>query len=214
MSTVDVLGWDKKKVGSVELDAAVFDVTVKPGILHTVVRWQLACRRQGTHKAKTRGEVSGGGKKPFKQKGTGNARQGSTRSPLMPGGGITFGPVPRDYSYQLPKKVRRLGLRIALAKLKKEGRLFVVDQMSSGAGKTKELAARLKTFGIEKAVLVDAAADQSFTRAARNLAKYRYYGVEGLNVYDLLKYDAVVLTQASIAKVVARCAPETESRKV
>src|ERR1700730_11306541 len=110
MATVDVLGWDKKKVGSVTLDAAVFGIPVREEILQTVVRWQLACRRRGTHKSKTRAEVSGGGKKPFKQKGTGNARQGSIRSPLMPGGGIAFGPEPRDYSYTLPKKMKRLGL--------------------------------------------------------------------------------------------------------
>lgn len=204
MATVDVLGWDKKKVGSVELDAAIFDIPVKKEILQTVVRWQLACRRQGTHKAKTRGEVSGGGKKPFKQKGTGNARQGSSRSPLMPGGGITFGPVPRDYSYQLPKKVRRLGLRTALSHLKKEGRLFVVDAMTSD-GKTKELAKRFEDFGIKKAVLIDAGADLKFSRATRNLAKVRYYGVEGLNVYDLLKYDTAIITKSSIAKIVERC---------
>lgn len=205
MANVDVLGWDKKKVGTVELDATVFDIPVKEEILQTVVRWQLACRRQGTHKAKTRAEVSGGGKKPFKQKGTGNARQGSTRSPLMPGGGITFGPMPRDYSYVLPKKVRRLGLRTALSKLNKEGRLFVVDTMTSVDGKTKELASKLKAFGLEKAVLVDAASDEKFGRASRNLPKYRYYGVEGVNVYDLLKYDAAIITKASIAKLVERC---------
>ncbi|HMN68140.1 MAG TPA: 50S ribosomal protein L4, partial [Bdellovibrionales bacterium] len=159
MATVDVLGWDKKKVGSVDLDASVFDITVKKEILQTVVRWQLACRRRGTHKAKTRAEVSGGGKKPFKQKGTGNARQGSTRSPLMPGGGITFGPVPRDYSYALPKKVRRLGLRTALSFLKKEGRLFVIDGLTSSDGKTKDLAKKLKDFGLEKGVLIDASAN-------------------------------------------------------
>lgn len=204
MSTVDVLSWDKKKVGSVELDASVFDVKVRPEILQTVVRWQLACRRRGTHKAKTRAEVSGGGKKPFKQKGTGNARQGSTRSPLMPGGGITFGPVPRDYSYVLPKKVRRLGLRTALSQLKKEGRLFVVDSMAS-EGKTKEIASRLKTFGLDKAVMIDSAANDQFERAARNLAKFRYYGVEGMNVYDLLKYNNVIVTKASLAKIVERC---------
>jgi large subunit ribosomal protein L4 len=205
MATVDVLSWDKKKVGSVELDAAVFDIPVKEGILQTVVRWQLACRRQGTHKAKTRGEVSGGGKKPFKQKGTGNARQGSNRSPLMPGGGITFGPVPRDYSYVLPKKVRRLGLRTALAKLKKEGRLFVIDSMASEGGKTKELASKLKQFGLSKAVLIDAAADEKFGRASRNLADFRYYGVEGMNVYDLLKFNAAVITKDSVGKIVERC---------
>lgn len=205
MATVDVLGWDKKKVGSVELDAAVFDATVKKELLQTVVRWQLASRRQGTHKAKTRAEVSGGGKKPFKQKGTGNARQGSTRSPLMPGGGIAFGPEPRDYSYVLPKKVRRLGLRIALSFLKKEGRLFVVDAMTSSDGKTKDLASRLKKFGVEKAVLIDGKKDEKFGRASRNLPKYRYSGVEGMNVYDLLKYNAVVITKDSVSAIVERC---------
>ena len=205
MATVDVLSWEKKKVGSVELDATVFDIPVREEILQTVVRWQLACRRRGTHKAKTRAEVSGGGKKPFKQKGTGNARQGSSRSPLMPGGGITFGPVPRDYSYVLPKKVRRLGLRTALAKLKKEGRLFVVDSMASSDGKTKDIASKLKSFGLKKAVLIDAAINDKFDRASRNLAKFRYYGVEGLNVYDLLKYDTAVITKASVEKIVERC---------
>lgn len=214
MATVDVLSWEKKKVGSVELDASVFDITVKKELLQTVVRWQLASRRQGTHKAKTRAEVSGGGKKPFKQKGTGNARQGSTRSPLMPGGGIAFGPTPRDYSYQLPKKVRRLGLRTALSQLKKEGRLFVVDGMTSSDGKTKDLAKRLKAFGLEKAVMIDASADQKFTQASRNLAKFRYYGVEGLNVYDLLKFETALITKESIAKIVEKCGPETVSTRV
>jgi large subunit ribosomal protein L4 len=205
MATVDVLGWDKKKVGSLDLEASVFDVPVKEEILQMVVRWQLACRRQGTHKALTRGEVSGGGKKPFKQKGTGNARQGSNRSPLMPGGGITFGPVPRDYSYVLPKKVRRLGLRTALSKLKSEGRLFVVDAMASTDGKTKEIAERLKKFGLTKGVLIDATRNDNFERATRNLSKFRYYGVEGLNVYDLLKYDHLILTKESVDKIVERC---------
>ncbi len=205
MATVEVLNWDKKKVGSVELAPEIFEIPVKSEILQTVTRWQLACRRQGTHAAKTRGEVSGGGKKPFKQKGTGNARQGSSRSPLMPGGGITFGPLPRDYSYQLPKKVRQLGLKTALSYLKKEGRLFVVDSMKSDEGKTKELAKRLKDFGVGKAVLIDADRDQTFERASRNLAAYRYYGVEGMNVYDLLKYDGAVITKNSLEKIAKRC---------
>ncbi len=204
MATVDVLGWDKKKVGSVDLDPTVFAIQVKKEILQTVVRWQLACRRQGTHKAKTRGEVSGGGKKPFKQKGTGNARQGSIRSPLMPGGGITFGPIPRDYSYTLPKKMKRLGLRTALSFLQKEGRLLVVDKMDSD-GKTKDLAKRLTGLGVSKAVMIDAAVDDGFQRASRNLAKYRYYSVDGLNVYDLLKYDTAIITKDSVAKIVERC---------
>lgn len=205
MATVDVLSWEKKKVGSVDLKSDVFEIPVKEEILQTVVRWQLACRRQGTHKALTRGEVSGGGKKPFKQKGTGNARQGSTRSPLMPGGGITFGPVPRDYSYVLPKKVRRLGLRTALSRLLKEGRLFVVDSMDSADGKSKELFKRLEGFGLKKAVLIDGDRNEKFDRAARNLADYRYVPVEGMNVYDLLKYESAVITKSSVAKIVERC---------
>lgn len=205
MATVDVLNWDKKKVGSVELSKDVFETAIKKSILHAVSRWQLAGRRQGTHSAKTRGEVSGGGKKPFKQKGTGNARQGSTRSPLMPGGGITFGPLPRDYAYALPKRVRQLGLRVALSHLNKEGRLFVVDSMTSEDGKTKELAKRLEGFGLKKAVLIDGEKNQTFHRASKNLASFRYYGVEGMNVYDLLKYDNAVITKESLAKIEQRC---------
>jgi large subunit ribosomal protein L4 len=205
MATVEVLNWEKKKVGTVDLSADIFEIPVKEEILQTVVRWQLACRRQGTHKAKTRGEVSGGGKKPFKQKGTGNARQGSTRSPLMPGGGITFGPVPRDYAYVLPKKVKRLGLRTALSQLKKEGRLLIVDSMKATDGKTKELAKRLKAFGAEKAVLIDATLDQGFDRASRNMKNIRYYSVDGLNVYDLLKYGSAIITKDSVGKIVERC---------
>jgi large subunit ribosomal protein L4 len=204
MATVDVIGWDKKKVGSVELDASIFEIPVKKEILQTVVRWQLACRRRGTHKAKTRGEVSGGGKKPFKQKGTGNARQGSIRSPLMPGGGVTFGPIPRDYSYVLPKKVKRLGLRTALSLLKKEGRLMVIDSMDS-EGKTKDLAKRLSHLGVAKAVLIDGALNDKFNRASRNLPSFRYYSVDGLNVYDLLKYNTAIITKDSIQKIVERC---------
>lgn len=212
MSTVAVYNWDKKKVGEVELNSAVFGQAVKKELLHTVVRWQLACRRQGTVMTKTKGLVSGGGKKPFKQKGTGNARQGSSRSPLMPGGGTMFGPQPRDYSYSLPKKVRQAGLRHALSYLQAEGKLFVIEDMKS-EGKANELAKRLKKFGLEKAVLVDSAADDKFTRASQNLPKFRYYGVEGVNVYDLLKYDGAILTKASLEKIVSRCGVEGKAGK-
>lgn len=207
MAKVAVYDWEKKKVGEVELPAAIFEQPVRKDLLHTVVRWQLAKRRQGTVMTKTKGLVSGGGKKPFKQKGTGNARQGSSRSPLMPGGGTIFGPQPRDYSYTLPKKVRQAGLRTALSYLQAEGRFFVVDDMKS-EGKTNELAKRLKKFGAEKAVLIDAVADEKFTRAARNLQKYRYYSVDGMNVYDLLKYDTAIVTKASLERIVSRCGVE------
>ncbi|HRK06896.1 MAG TPA: 50S ribosomal protein L4 [Pseudobdellovibrionaceae bacterium] len=207
MPSVAILNWEKKKVGDVELPEAVFGQEVRKDLLHTVVRWQLACRRQGTAMTKTKGLVSGGGKKPFKQKGTGGARQGSSRSPLMPGGGTMFGPEPRDYSYSLPKKVRQAGLRSALSYLVKEGRLTVVDAIKS-EGKTGEMAKRLKSFGVEKTVLMDAAGDQLVARATRNMKKVRYYGVEGLNVYDLLKYDNAIITKAAIAKIVQRCGVE------
>ena len=207
MATVNVLNWKKEKVGSVELAADVFETPVKKDILHTVVNWQLASRRQGTHMTKTKGLVSGGGKKPFKQKGTGGARQGSSRSPLMPGGGTMFGPQPRSYAYVLPKKVRRLGLSMALSYLQSEGKLFVVDSMQS-EGKTNELNKRLAAFGLKKAVLVDAQANEQFGRASKNLESFKYFPVEGLNVYDLLKYDAAVITKESVAKIVDRCTLE------
>jgi large subunit ribosomal protein L4 len=204
---MNVINWKKEKVGTVDLSAEVFERPVKKEILHEVVKWQLAGRRQGTHATKTKGLVSGGGKKPFKQKGTGNARQGSTRSPLMPGGGTTFGPQPRSYAYVLPKKVRRIGLSMALSHLVKEGRLFVVDKMTS-EGKTAEISKRLKGFGLTKAVLIDAQVDDNFKRATRNLETFKYFPVEGLNVFDLLKYDAAIITKESVAKIVDRCTLE------
>lgn len=211
MATINVLNWKKEKVGTVELSPEVFEREVKTELLHEVVKWQLASRRQGTAMTKTKGLVSGGGKKPFKQKGTGNARQGSTRSPLMPGGGTTFGPQPRSYAYVLPKKVRRLGLSMALSHLVKEGRLFVVENMKS-EGKTNEISKRLKGFGIGKAVLVDAQNDEIFKRATRNLHTFKYFPVEGLNVFDLLKYDAAVITKESVAKIVDRCTLTVEEK--
>lgn len=208
MATVNVVNWKKEKVGTVDLDPSVFQVEVKKEVLHEVVNWQLASRRQGTHMVKTRSLVSGGGKKPFKQKGTGNARQGSTRSPLMPGGAKLFGPVPRTYEYALPKKIRRLGLRMALSHLLAEGKLVVVDSLASSKGKTNELAKQLKGFGVEKALMVDSSSTDLMKRAARNLPTYKYFGVEGLNVFDLLKYDTAVISKDSVAKIVERCKAE------
>ena len=204
MAKIDVYSWKKEKVGSVEAAPEVFEAEIRKDILHTVVNWQLASRRQGTAMVKTRSLVSGGGKKPFKQKGTGNARQGSTRSPLMPGGAKLFGPVPRTYGFSLPKKIRQLGLRMALSYLNKEGRLFVVESMTS-EGKTKELAQRLEKFGVQKAVLVDAVVNEKFKRATSNLPKYKYFPVEGLNVFDLLKYDTAILSKESVEKITERC---------
>lgn len=205
MAKIDVLSWDNKKVGEVELPSEVVERPVKKELLHALVRWQLVSRRQGTHATKTKGLVSGGGKKPFKQKGTGNARQGSSRSPLMPGGGTAFGPQPKDYSYKLPRTMKQAGLKTALSYLYGEKRFFVVDAMTSKEGKTQELAKRLKKFGVEKALLVSKESDASFLRASKNLKNYRYNTAAGVNVYDLLKYDAVVFTQDAIPAVVERC---------
>lgn len=207
MATVEVLNWEKKKVGELELNAEVFEAPVRKDIMHSIVRWQLASRRSGTHKAKTRGEVRGGGKKPFKQKGTGNARQGSTRSPLMAGGGVIFGPSPRDYSYTIPKKVKKIGLKSALSYLNKEGRLFVIDELAS-EGKTKDLAAKLKGFGVEKVVLVGAESEALVKRAASNLPNVVYYSTDGVNVYDLLKYNNLIVSKASVEKIEARLGSE------
>lgn len=207
MANANVVNWKKEKVGTVELAADIFEVPVKKEVLHEVVNWQLASRRQGTHMVKTRALVSGGGKKPFKQKGTGNARQGSSRSPLMPGGAKLFGPVPRTYDYALPKRMRRLGLRMALSYLNKEGKLLVVSDMKS-EGKTNELAKRLKGLGVSKALLVDSVADDKFKRASRNLPSVKYFGVDGLNVFDLLKYDMAIITKDSVSKIVTRCGLE------
>ncbi len=207
MAKASILNWDKKNVGEVELPAAVFEQPVRKDLLHTVVRWQLACRRQGTAMSKTKGLVSGGGKKPFKQKGTGNARQGSSRSPLNPGGGAIFGPEPRDYSYTLPRKVKQAGLRSALSYLHGAGKLFIVEDMKS-QGKTGELAKRLKTFGVSKAVLIDQTNDAMFDRASRNMTSIRYYSVDGLNVLDLLKYDTAIVTKASLERILSRCGVE------
>lgn len=204
MSSVAVYNWKKEKVGQVDLDPSIFNVEVNKTLLHSVVRWQLASRRQGTAMTKTKGLVSGGGKKPFKQKGTGGARQGSSRSPLMPGGGTMFGPQPKSYAYALPKKMRRGALSAALSFLNSEGRLFVVDDMKS-EGKTADMAKKLKNFGLNKGLLVGLKSDQLVTRATRNLPKFKYYGVEGLNVFDLLKYDSLVVSKESIGAIVDRC---------
>lgn len=206
MAQVPVLNWEKKKVGEVDLAASIFEQPLRKDLLQEVVVWQLACRRQGTHNTKTRAFVRGGGKKPFKQKGTGNARQGSTRSPLNPGGAKLFGPSPRDYSYTLPKKVKQLGLKTALSFLLKEGRLVVVEGMDS-KGKTKELATRLKGFGMKSSILLGEA-NPTFSRAARNLKDFKFLTTTGLNVYDLLKYDGVILSKGVIKDIATRCGEE------
>ncbi len=203
MATLDVVNWKNKKVGSVDLDPAVFGLELDKGLLQIVVNWQLASRRRGTHNVKTRAFVRGGGKKPFKQKGTGNARQGSSRSPLMPGGAKLFGPSPRDYSYTLPKKVRKLGVRMALSYLSKEGKMTVLDKMEA-SGKTKELVQSLAGLGLKKALLVTGGEGELVSRAARNLPTVKCIQSGGINVFDLLKFDHLVVEQSALETVVQK----------
>ncbi len=210
MAKLDIFSWDKKKVGSVDVSDDIFGREVDTSLLHRVVNWQLACRRQGTHSTKTRAEVRGGGRKPFRQKGTGNARQGTRRSPLMPGGAIVFGPKPRDYSYTLPKKLKALALKMALSQVAKSNRLFVMDNMEVDSFKTKDLDSKLKGFNgkdfdcSKKAILVSEAPGENLDKASKNLKKVISQPAQGLNVYDLLKYENIFLDKASLDALVNR----------
>ena len=201
MATVDVVNQSGEKVGSLELDDTVFSVDVKEHLLWEVVNQQLASRRAGTHSTLRRDEVRGGGRKPFRQKGTGRARQGSTRAGGHVGGGKIFTPKPRDYSYNVPKKVRKGALRSALSLRFKEQRLVVVDTLVLEAAKTRRLAEVLVAVGAPEALIVDEKANLNLQRSARNLPSAKFLPPEGLNVYDVLRYPVLVLTAPS-AKVV------------
>lgn len=194
MTKLAVHDWSKKVVGELELNPEVFSVEVKKGIIYDVIKWYQASSRQGTAMVKTRSLVSGGGKKPFKQKGTGNARQGTSRSPLMPGGAKLFGPVPRGYGYSLPKKVRRLGVKMALSLLNTQGKILAISSLDSATGKTKDLNGKLLSLGVQKAIMVDVKKNDFFHRASSNLKNYKYVSVDGVNVFDLLKYGTMILT--------------------
>ena len=201
MLKIDVLNWEGKSVSQVNLSEKIFGEELNKHLLHEVVTWQLARKRSGTHKAKTRAEVRGGGKKPFRQKGTGNARQGSIRSPLLEGGGASHGPQPRSYDWALPKKTRQRALKTALSYLFAEKKLFLVENMQSEKGKTKELNANLQKMGWEKALLVDEKQNENFKNACKNLKKFKFISSKGLNVYDLLKFDRAVLTPSVLDSI-------------
>ena len=204
MLKAEVLNWKKEKVDELDLPEDLFQQEMKLELINEVVRWQRACARQGTHKAKTRAGVRGGGKKPFRQKGTGNARQGSIRSPLNRGGGVTFGPKPRSYKYALPEKMRKAALKQVLSWLWKENKVFFLEDMKSLEGKTKELSSRLKNFGLKKALLVGQDVDPLFKRACANLESFQFLPVEGLNVYDLLRYGHLMMSKKSVSFLVEK----------
>ena len=196
---------DNKEVGDIELSDDVFGVPVRRDILFRVVNWQLAKRRAGTHKAKGISDISGTTAKPYKQKGTGRARQGSRRSPQFRGGAVIFGPVVRSHAFDLQKKVRRLGLKTALSAKQAEGKLVVIDAASIKEAKTKGLRAQFDAFGWDSVLIIDGAAvDEGFARAARNIPKVDVLPQQGANVYDILRRDTLVLTRAAAEALEAR----------
>ncbi len=203
---LEITTLENGRAGTAELPDELFAATPRPDIMARVVHWQLAKRRAGTHKTKGMSEVSGTTKKPYRQKGTGNARQGSLRAPQFRTGGRVHGPVVRDHGYDLPKKVRRLGLISALSQKRSEGKLVVLEAASGGDGKTKDLAGKLKALGWASALIVDRAVDEQFLRASRNIPHVDVLPTVGANVYDILKHDLLVLTTAGIEGLKERLA--------
>ena len=196
---------DNKEVGDIDLADEVFGLPVRGDILARVVNWQLAKRRAGTHKAKGISDISGTTKKPYKQKGTGRARQGSLRSPQFRGGAVIFGPVVRSHEFGLQKKVRKLGLKTALSAKQAEGKLIVIDTATCAEAKTKALRSRFDALGWESVLIIDGAElDQGFARAARNIPKVDVLPQQGANVYDILRRDTLVLTRAAVEQLEAR----------
>jgi large subunit ribosomal protein L4 len=202
-----VITLENTKAGEIELPEALFGATPRADIMARVVHWQLAKRRAGTHKAKGMGEVSGTTKKPYRQKGTGNARQGSLRAPQYRKGGVVHGPVVRDHGYSLNKTVRRLGLISALSQKAAEGKLVVLEDAAMAAdAKTSAVAAKVKALGWTSVLVVDAAADQNFARCVRNLPKVQVLPTIGANVYDILNHDVLAVTRAGVEALKERLA--------
>ena len=199
MSNVSVYNMEGNEVGTLELNDAVFGVEVNEHLVHMAVVRQLANKRQGTQKAKTRSEVSGGGRKPWRQKGTGHARQGSIRAPQWTGGGVVFAPVPRDYSFKMNKKERRIALKSALTTRVQENKLVVLDELKLDAIKTKDMQNVLNNLKVEKAMVVTD--NENVIVSARNIPNVITASVGTLNVFDILKYNTVVLDKAAVAKV-------------
>ena len=201
MPQVDVFDLEKKKVGSVELDSGVFEYPVNESVLHLVVKWQLASKRSGTASTKTRGEVRGGGRKPWKQKHLGRARAGSVRSPIWKGGGTTFGPKPKDWSFSVPKKVRKQAVKSALSLKLSQQELFVVDNFDLKEIKTKQIVEFMKNFELSKCLILVDELNENLVKSSNNLQDVKVLRNEGVNVYDLLKYKNLVMTKNTVQKV-------------
>ena len=201
MAKVSVYNMEGKQVGDIELNDAVFGVEVNNHLVHMAVVNQLANNRQGTQSAKTRSEVSGGGRKPWKQKGTGHARQGSTRSPQWTGGGIVFAPKPRDYSFKMNKKEKQLALKSALTSRVLENKFIVVDEIKLEEAKTKKFAEAMNNLKVSKALVVLNSNDVNVVRSAKNIPTVKTALTNTINVYDILKYDTVVIDKAAVATI-------------
>ena len=201
MANVKVYNIEGKEVGTINLNDAVFGVEVNEHLMHMAVVQQLANKRQGTQKAKTRSEVSGGGRKPWRQKGTGHARQGSTRAPQWTGGGVVFAPTPRDYSFKLNKKEKRAALKSALTSRVQENKFIVLDEMNFGEIKTKNFQNMLNNLSVSKALVVLEEGNTNAVLSARNIADVKTAGTNTINVYDILKYNTVITTKAAVATI-------------
>ena len=201
MANVAVYNMEGKEVGTIDLSDAVFGVEVNEHLVHMAVVWQLANKRQGTQKAKTRSEVSGGGRKPWRQKGTGHARQGSTRAPQWTGGGVVFAPVPRDYSFKLNKKEKRAALKSALTSRVQENKLIVVDELKFDEIKTKNFKQVMDNLKVVKGLVVINENDKNVVMSAKNLAKVNTTLTSTLNVYDIMKAGTVVLTKDAVKTI-------------
>ncbi len=201
MAATELLDMKGAKVGDIEIKDEVFNFEVKEHLIHDVVKMQLANRRSGTAQTKTRKDVTGGGKKPYKQKGTGNARRGSSRSPLMVGGGVVFGPQPRDYSYSLTKKMRRGALKSALTVRYTGSSMKVLDKLELADISTKTFSGVTKALSLTKPLFVIAAKDETIEKSARNIPHLKVLRVEGLNVYDIIKHEQLVMTLDALRKI-------------
>lgn len=206
MATIDVVNLENKKAGSLDLSSAVFEKDVKPHLYHAEVRRQLAARRAGTHSTKNRALVSGGGAKPYRQKGTGRARQGTIRAPQFAGGGVVFGPVPRGYSHKLPKKMRRAALLSALSQQLQESTLTVVEDLQLETFNTKRIVEILSSLGLsaDSTLIVIDEPNATVEASARNLQGVSVIRSEGVNVYDLLRHKSILMTKAAVEKLQAR----------
>ena len=201
MANVSVYNIEGKEVGTIDLNDAVFGVEVNEHLVHMAVVSQLANKRQGTQKAKTRSEVSGGGRKPWRQKGTGHARQGSTRAPQWTGGGVVFAPVPRDYSFKMNKKEKRAALKSALTSRVEEKKFIVIDELNFDEIKTKKFQTVLNNLNVEKALVVLEDGNKNAELSARNIADVKTAHTNTINVYDVLKYNTVIATKAAVASI-------------